>query len=70
MSGDALELEGVVTNACRGVFVCSVPGLAKPVTAKISGRLNVHRIRILLGDRVKLEVSPYDLGRGRITYRL
>ncbi len=39
------------------------------VLAKISGKMRKHYIRILPGDRVKVELSPYDLTRGRITYR-
>jgi translation initiation factor IF-1 len=39
------------------------------VLAHISGKIRVHYIRILLGDRVLVELSPYDLSRGRITYR-
>jgi translation initiation factor IF-1 len=40
------------------------------VLAKISGKMRKHYIRILPGDRVKVELSPYDLSRGRITFRL
>ena len=39
------------------------------VLAQISGKMRKHRIRILVGDRVSVELSPYDLKRGRITYR-
>jgi translation initiation factor IF-1 len=39
------------------------------VLAAISGKMRKHRIRILVGDRVSVEMSPYDLSRGRITYR-
>lgn len=39
------------------------------VLAHISGKMRMHYIRILPGDRVKVELSPYDLSRGRITYR-
>jgi translation initiation factor IF-1 len=39
------------------------------VLAQISGKMRKHRIRILVGDRVSVELSPYDLTRGRITYR-
>jgi translation initiation factor IF-1 len=40
------------------------------VLAHISGKIRMHYIRILLGDKVLIELSPYDLTRGRITYRL
>jgi len=39
------------------------------ITATISGKMRMHYIRILPGDKVKVEISPYDLSRGRITYR-
>jgi translation initiation factor IF-1 len=71
-SGDHLVLEGVVTDVGRGVcHVDVVVGDARRrVIAKLSGRLQTHRIKIVAGDRVTVEVSPYDLDRGRITYRL
>jgi translation initiation factor IF-1 len=70
---DFIECEGVVTHCHRGdkYDVAIVLGaLRRNVIATRSGRLNQHRIRITVSDRVKLELSPYDLGRGRITYRL
>ncbi len=70
---DFLDLEGIVTKCSRGGFytVEYVSGAHRgTVLAKRSGRLNVHRIRLTEGDRVRLEVSPYDTTRGRITRRL
>jgi translation initiation factor IF-1 len=67
---DCLEMEGRIAESCRGFFVCEVDGLAHRVTARLSGRLNVNRIRCMPGDRIRLEVSPYDTTRGRITRRL
>lgn len=70
---DFLVLEGTVTKCSRGGFytVEYVSGAHRgTVLAKRSGRLNVHRIRLTEGDRVRLEVSPYDTTRGRITRRL
>jgi translation initiation factor IF-1 len=70
---DFLILEGVVTKCSRGGFytVEFESGAHRgTVLAKRSGRLNVHRIRITEGDRVRMEISPYDTGRGRITRRL
>jgi translation initiation factor IF-1 len=70
---DFLVLEGIVTKCSRGGFytVEFQSGVHRgTILAKRSGRLNVHRIRITDGDRVRLEVSPYDTGRGRITRRL
>jgi translation initiation factor IF-1 len=70
MSGDALEFEGRVTDVNRAFYTCTVDGLAKPVLAKLSGRMFTKRIRCIPGDRVRLEISPYDTTRGRITRRL
>lgn len=70
---DFLVLEGIVTKCSRGGFytVEYMSGAHRgTVLAKRSGRLNVHRIRLTEGDRVRLEVSPYDTTRGRITRRL
>ena len=70
---DFLVLEGVVTKCSRGGFytVEYLSGVHRStVLAKRSGRLNVHHIRITEGDRVRIEISPYDTGRGRITRRL
>jgi translation initiation factor IF-1 len=70
---DFLVLEGVVTKCSRGGFytVEYLSGAHRgTVLAKRSGRLNVHHIRLTEGDRVRLEISPYDTARGRITRRL
>ena len=71
--GDFLVLEGVVTKCSRGGFytVEYLSGSHRgTVLAKRSGRLNIHHIRITEGDRVRIEISPYDMARGRITRRL
>lgn len=67
---DVLSMEGIVTESSRGFYVVTVDKLAAPVTAKLAGRLTVHRIKVNPGDRVRLEISPYDTTRGRITRRL
>jgi translation initiation factor IF-1 len=70
---DFLILEGVITKCSRGDLYTveyEAAGRKAILLAKRSGRLNVHRIRITEGDRVRVEVSPYDTGRGRITRRL
>ncbi|HUV45264.1 MAG: translation initiation factor IF-1 [Dehalococcoidia bacterium] len=67
---ETIEVEGVVTEALpNAMFRVELPNGHK-VLAHISGRLRVHYIRVLPGDRVLIELSPYDLTRGRITYRL
>jgi translation initiation factor IF-1 len=70
---DFLVFEGVVTQCARGGFytVEYLSGAYRgAVLAKRSGRLSVHHIRITDGDRVRIEVSPYDTSRGRIIRRL
>ncbi len=67
---ETIEVEGVVTEALpNATFRVELPNGHK-VLAHISGRLRVHYIRVLPGDKVLIELSPYDLTRGRITYRL
>lgn len=66
---EAIELEGVVSEVLpNATFRVSIPG-GHDVLATLGGKLRQHRIRILAGDTVRLEVSPYDLKRGRITFR-
>ena len=66
---DQIVFEGTVAEAMRGGTFRVELENDHLVLAHISGRLRRNRIRVLPGDRVQLEVSPYDLGRGRITYR-
>jgi translation initiation factor IF-1 len=67
---ETIEVEGEVVEALpNAMFRVELPNGHK-VLAHISGRLRVHYIRVLPGDRVLIELSPYDLNRGRITYRL
>lgn len=66
---DMLELEGVVVEALpNATFQVELENGHK-ILAHISGKLRMNYIRILPGDKVKVEVSPYDLTRGRITWR-
>ncbi|MBP7601462.1 MAG: translation initiation factor IF-1 [Thermoflexales bacterium] len=68
---DVIEVEGEVIEALPGtMFKVKLDGSNHEVLATLSGKLRKFYIRILLGDRVKMELSPYDLSRGRITYRL
>ncbi len=67
---EAIEVEGTILEALpNAVFRVEIEG-GHQVLAHIGGKLRMHYIRILPGDRVKLELSPYDVTRGRITYRL
>jgi translation initiation factor IF-1 len=65
-----IEMEGVIIESLPNAMfrVCLDNGCQ--VLAHISGKIRKNYIRILLGDRVKVELSPYDLTKGRITYRL
>jgi len=66
---DSIEVEGVVVESLpNAMFRVELPNGHK-VLAHISGKMRVNYIRILPGDRVLIELSPYDLNRGRITYR-
>jgi translation initiation factor IF-1 len=51
------------------MFRVKIPHIDSPVTGVISGKMRQHNIKILLGDTVEIEFSPYDLTRGRITRR-
>jgi translation initiation factor IF-1 len=66
---EAIEVEGVVKEALpNAMFRVDLPN-GHLVLAHASGKIRLHFIRILPGDRVLVELSPYDLTRGRITYR-
>ena len=66
---ERIEVEGRVTECLpNAMFRVELPNGHK-VLAHISGKMRLHFIKILPGDMVLLELSPYDLGRGRITYR-
>ena len=66
---DVIEFEGVVVEALpNATFKVKLPN-EHIVTAHISGQLRMNYIRILPGDRVTIEVSVYDLNKGRITWR-
>ncbi|MBM3129047.1 MAG: translation initiation factor IF-1 [Chloroflexi bacterium] len=66
---DVIEAEGVVTEALPNAMFRVQLESGHSVLAHISGKMRMYYIRILLGDRVTVELSPYDLTRGRITYR-
>ena len=66
---EKIEVEGEVVEALPStMFRVQIEG-GHTVLAKISGKMRKHYIRILPGDKVKVELSPYDLTRGRITFR-
>ena len=66
---EPIELTGAVTQVLPGtMFRVALPN-GHQVLAHISGKLRKNWIRISVGDKVKIEMSPYDLGKARITYR-
>jgi len=66
---ETIEVEGTVVEALpNAMFRVELPNGHK-ILAHISGKIRMHFIRILPGDKVTIELSPYDLTRGRITYR-
>lgn len=67
--GTAVEVEGTVTEALPNATFRVQMDNGHLVLAHVSGKMRKFFIRILAGDRVKMELSPYDLTRGRITYR-
>ena len=66
---DTIEVEGAVTEALPNAMFRVELANGHNVLAHISGKMRLNFIRILPGDRVMVELSPYDLSRGRITYR-
>ncbi len=65
----AIEVEGTVVEAFPNARFCVELQNGHKVLAHVSGKIRRHFIRILPGDKVTVELSPYDLTRGRITYR-
>ena len=66
---DVIEIEGTVSEPLPNAMFKVTLDNGHEVLAHISGKMRMHFIRILPGDKVRLEISPYDLGRGRIVYR-
>ena len=66
---DLIEVEGIIKEALPNAQFRVELQNGHIVTAHISGKIRMHFIRILPGDAVKVELSPYDLTRGRITFR-
>ena len=66
---DLIEVEGEIVETLPNAMFRVKLDNGHIALAHVSGKMRMHFIRILPGDRVKLELSPYDLSRGRITYR-
>jgi translation initiation factor IF-1 len=69
MKEELIEVEGIIKESLPNAMFKVELDNKHMVLAHVSGKIRMHFIRILPGDRVKLELSPYDLSRGRITYR-
>jgi translation initiation factor IF-1 len=68
---DLLELTGQVTEVLPGnMYRVQLDDNQHVILAYLGGRLKQHKIKIILGDKVRVEVSTYDLSKGRVTYRL
>jgi len=65
----SIEQDGVVVESLGNAMFRVELENGHSITAHISGKMRMHYIKILPGDRVKLEMSPYDLSKGRISYR-
>lgn len=66
---NVIEIEGVIKEVLSGGRYGVKLDQGHNIIAKASGKMRMHSIKIVLGDRVKVEVSPYDLNKGRIVYR-
>ena len=66
---DVIEMEGVIVDTLPNTMFRVEPSNGHVVTAHISGKMRKNYIRILTGDKVKVELTPYDLSKGRIVYR-
>ena len=70
MSKDVIEMEGTILESLPNAMFRVELENKHEILAHISGKIRKNFIRILPGDKVKVEMTPYDLSRGRITYRL
>lgn len=66
---DSIEVDGVITEALSNAMFRVQLESGHVITAHISGKMRMHYIKILPGDKVKVEMSPYDLTKGRISFR-
>jgi translation initiation factor IF-1 len=68
---DLIELTGAVEEVLPGtMFRVKIDNMPNSIICYMGGRLKQNKIKIIMGDKVKVEVSPYDLTKGRVTYRL
>lgn len=69
MSQDKINMKGTIKEVIQGGKYKAILENGLEITAQVSGKMRVNRISILPGDVVEIELSPYDLSKGRITYR-
>ena len=69
MAGEVVEVEGVVKSVLKGTLFRVELVNGHTVLAHISGKMRMHYIRILPGDKVTVELTPYDLSKARIVFR-
>lgn len=69
-SKDFIEMEGKVIELMPATTFKVLLENGHEMLAHLSGRMRIHNIRLLPGDKVRVQISPYDLNKGRITYRL
>lgn len=68
---DMIEMTGKVNDVLPGnMFKVQIENTEHIMLCYLGGKLKQHKIRVIQGDKVKVEASPYDLSRGRVTYRL
>lgn len=65
----SIEQDGIVTESLGNAIFCVQLENGHIITAHISGKMRMHYIKILPGDKVKIEMTPYDLSKGRIVFR-
>ena len=70
MAGEVVEVEGVVKSVLKGTLFRVELVNGHTVLAHISGKMRKNYIRLNIGNKVKMEMSPYDLSKWRITYRI
>lgn len=71
MSKDVIIIEGeILENLPNTTFRVKVEGRGEPALCHLSGKMRLNRIKVIPGDRVRVELTPYDEKRGRIIYRI
>jgi len=70
MKKDFIKTSGTITDCLPGtMFEVEIENTKKKLLCHLSGKMRINSIRLLVGDKVSIEISPYDLGKGRICFR-